>query len=1105
MSKAVFAFLASCSLAAAQAQLSLNFCTGSPSQLFYFDAANSTIVLPSTGFCIDIFAYGNTPGSIAYTAACHHDDKNPAHQNQEFSALSQASPGAPIVEIMSNLTLDAGLLIAPGSPITLNNLSNASAFWLNVSSTANGGTGTIVHTVSGLCIDAAGAAASVPAQPIALGQCGDGADSSASRQAFTVNPAGTVQLALPSVLLPTPVCLSAASYSTSTRLTTGPCPPAGATVPASQAFKLDGQGNLVSSLFSNSSGTSVVNWADPTAVSATGWVGLPLQLTQPSPGSKWVLNSTGLPNGSARLVHVQSGLCMDVGGVPNSHGCLDPSVRGLPFCNPSLPVADRVADILSRLSLAEKISLTGSRPSSDTCDTVDPGVPRLDIPPQEWLVETNSMAASACYGSTCATSFPSALNLAASFNRTVWRAKGEVVSTEMRVLNNLRWHRADTQQGTMISLSGFGPDINQPRDPRNGRVGELPTEDPFIMGEYAVQYLLGLQTDPYGSSRHKMSAGVKHYAGYSMETNRFGSKGNFTTFDLWDTYLKPYEQAFVRGGSSGSMCAYISLSVDGGPSIPACANTYLLQTVVREYWDRPDAIHTSDCGAVANMADNNHYVKNYTYAAAAALNGGMDLNSNNILPNNLATAIEIGLTNETVLDAALARTLAVRIRLGLLDPLEEQPMTVWGEERLHTAEASALVQDATAQGIVLLKNTGNALPFKQGIKLAVVGPNAGTPCPLMGDYYADDVCPSAASSNSNLRSTIVNCPSFSSIHDYSCVPSIYAALAAANVGGSTVTFPGVQMSFNDTTWAQALAAVANSDATVMVLGTDQSIAHEGQDLASIALPGLQSQLGQAVLASAAGKPVVLLMIGTFPTAFDALLEPTPAIVLGYAPTFGAPALADTFFGKLNRWGRAQLTVYPAAYQSLIALGDFGMTSRPASDPRGASPGRTYRYYNGAAGPALVRQGQGISYSTFTVACSVAYVAPGSETLSFACNVSNTAGPDSDIVLQVEHRASPDIVARIGSAHPVPLSTVVAGDRFTVPAGTTVPVIINTTVLEALTLVDETGASVLYQGLHFLDVWDGGLNNITLAVEAPLMAGASKKVYKQPPVWQGYTV
>jgi beta-glucosidase-like glycosyl hydrolase len=164
--------------------------------------------------------------------------------------------------------------------------------------------------------------------------------------------------------------------------------------------------------------------------------------------------------------------------------------------------------------------------SGDTCDTIDPGVPRLGVPPLEWLVEANSMAASQCYGDACATLFPSPANLAASFNASVWRAKGEVVGDEMRALSNLGWHRGDGQSGTMLSLSGYGPDINQPRDPRNGRIGELPSEDPLLTGAYAAAYVRGQQEGPDFPRYLKMSAGLKVRGGVVVVMVLVGPRRN---------------------------------------------------------------------------------------------------------------------------------------------------------------------------------------------------------------------------------------------------------------------------------------------------------------------------------------------------------------------------------------------------------------------------------------------------------------------------------------------------------------------------------------------------------------------------------------------------
>ena len=1067
---ALRAALAALALRAASAQapqLALTFCSAArrASQLWAFDAANTTLVLASNGLCIDILAWGTSPGSEAYTAPCHHDDRDPAHQNQEWSAPAAAPPGAPLVQTMAKLPLDAcgdGGAV-PGALLTLCAAQGAGSFWLNASAGAGDGAGTLVHSASGLCVDAA-SPPSTGSLEVVLNACQD-APAVALRQVFTLAANGAadfIALAAPSISGGA-LCLTA---GVGAGVVAAACAPAGGPAPQAQSFVLDAQGHLATGF------APLVADAGP---AAPFFRGAATALSAASAASVFSLNSTGFAPGTGRLVHTASGLCLDAGGVPTSHGCLDRAVRGLPFCDPTLPVAARVADLVARMTLEEKIGLTGADLKKDgSCDTKDAGVPRLGVPPMQWLVETNSMAASACYNGTCATSFPSAQNLASSFNRTVFRAKGVVVSTEMRALNNLQWHRADGIPDSLQSLSGFGPDINQPRDPRNGRAGELPSEDRFLMAQYAVEYVQGCQNSSNGSPYWTMITGLKHYAGYSLETGRFGSKGSFSVFDLFDTYLPPFEAGFVAGGSAGSMCSYISLAIGANSTpVPACANEYILQTLVREYWGRPDATHTSDCGAVSNMADANHYVANHTLAAAAFLNGGADLNSEYTVPQELPLALALGLVNESTVDAAVSRTLGHRFRVGMLDPFELQPEAFFtaGQAEIGAPASAQLVQEATAQGIVLVRNAGGALPLRKGAKVALLGPLGACDRCLMGDYYADMVCNGGG---------------------FACVPTLSAALTAANSGGSVTTILGVSVHGNDSTWGAAIAAVAAADAVVLALGTDDSCAGEGTDLGDIGLPGVQSQFGLAVLAAAAAaaKPVVLLLVSAFPTAFDDVAAAGPAaVVLVYAPTFGAPAVAAQLFGDTNRWGRAVLTIYPRAYQDAVSLFDFSIT------PGESNPGRTYRYYNGSAGAPLVRFGEGLSYSSFATACAGA-IEPASGAIAVQCNVSNAAGsPEGDQVLLVFHRASADVIARIGAAHPVPLASLVAFERLSLPAGGAATAAFRLHASESLALVDATGASVLYPGLHFLDVWDGGAFNATISIEVP---GNAPAVIKRPP-------
>jgi len=353
-----------------------------------------------------------------------------------------------------------------------------------------------------------------------------------------------------------------------------------------------------------------------------------------------------------------------------------------------------------------------------------------------------------------------------------------------------------------------------------------------------------------------------------METGRFTSAGHFSLFDLWDSYLPPYEASFTAGGAAGSMCSYISLAIDGGPMVPACANHYLLQSLTREYWGSAGAYHTSDCGAVQFMKVKG-FTANDTYSAAAALNGGMDLNSNTILPAQLGLALELGLTTEAVLDASVARTLALRFKLGQLDPIELQAPYIAGKPpALIGAPAHRDVAlEGAAQGLVLTKNANGALPLKRGGTLAVLGPLGPAQEALLGDYYADSVCPGDED--------------FSNKVGYGCVPPLGAAFAAANAGGSTLVVEGVSMRGNDTSWGAALAAAAAADAVVLALGTDRSVACEGTDLKQISLPGLQSAFAKAVVAAAKpGTPLVFLLVSSFPIAFDELVEDVDAVVLG---------------------------------------------------------------------------------------------------------------------------------------------------------------------------------------------------------------------------------
>ena len=147
--------------------------------------------------------------------------------------------------------------------------------------------------------------------------------------------------------------------------------------------------------------------------------------------------------------------------LPSGYSCTDPAINGLPFCDAKQPVAARVADLIGRMQRSDKFNLLGSKPNTDMCSALDPGVSALKMPPVTNLIEANSGVSAACYvdNSTgtpyCPTIFPAPLSLAAAMNRTLWRQKGAVVGMEARAFNNLNGQRI---YGVDVDLLGFGPE-----------------------------------------------------------------------------------------------------------------------------------------------------------------------------------------------------------------------------------------------------------------------------------------------------------------------------------------------------------------------------------------------------------------------------------------------------------------------------------------------------------------------------------------------------------------------------------------------------------------------------------------------------------------------
>ena len=191
------------------------------------------------------------------------------------------------------------------------------------------------------------------------------------------------------------------------------------------------------------------------------------------------------------------------------YGCRTSTSRALPYCNGSLAHAVRAADLVSRLPLTDKITqLSPTKPPYCACHTA-PSTAGGGVPQYRWLSEVNSVAAFSCVApGKCPTQFIGPLGTAASFNDSAWRAKGDVVSTDLRALFN-SFTGTDAYDEGAAGLTGFGPNINTVRDPRYGRNSELAGEDPYLSGRYAVHYVQGMQQRGAGGV-YKMRAYLKH-------------------------------------------------------------------------------------------------------------------------------------------------------------------------------------------------------------------------------------------------------------------------------------------------------------------------------------------------------------------------------------------------------------------------------------------------------------------------------------------------------------------------------------------------------------------------------------------------------------------
>src|SRR4030042_2021660 len=394
-----------------------------------------------------------------------------------------------------------------------------------------------------------------------------------------------------------------------------------------------------------------------------------------------------------------------------------------PFQDPSLSSEERAKDLISRLTLEEKVTLM--------CDQSD-AIPRLGIKKFNWWSE----ALHGLANNEKVTVFPEPVGMAASFDDDLVYQAFNAVSDEVRARYNEA--KQDGQENRLfLSLCVWTPNINIFRDPRWGRGQETYGEDPYLTSRMGISVVKGLQ-GPEDAKYRKLLACAKHFAVHSgPEWSRHSLNiNNLDQADLYETYLPAFKALVQEADVREVMCAYQRLDDE-----PCCGNSKLLQKILREDWGYKYLV-VSDCDAIADFYNGHKYSPDAIHAVAKSILSGTDLECawQDYNYRNIPDAISNGLIKEEEIDKSLLRVLTGRFDLGEMDDDEIVPWTKISPSIINNEAHRNLALEMARETMTLLQNKNKILPLKKSLnKIALVGPNADNEHVLWGNYNGTPV------------------------------------------------------------------------------------------------------------------------------------------------------------------------------------------------------------------------------------------------------------------------------------------------------------------------------------------------------------------------------
>lgn len=690
------------------------------------------------------------------------------------------------------------------------------------------------------------------------------------------------------------------------------------------------------------------------------------------------------------------------------------------------PVGERVRDLLGRMTLEEKaaqvrglwfakgsiLDASGAFSADKAIKVLPNGIGHLSIPQdtvgtdrmsktmwreqretidlvnafQRFHVEHTRLGIPALihseaahgYVAKGATVFPSPPALASTWDPALVEQVFAVTGREARL------------NGATIVLA---PVVDLMREPRWGRAGESFSEDPYLTGQMAIAAVRGVQgrTRPLG--RDRVFATLKHFVHGAPQNGLNIGPANISDRDLHENYLVPFRATIKAADPAAIMPSYNE--VEG---VPAHANHRLLQDIGRGELGFKGA-YISDWIAIPNLVTDHHIAADDEGAAIMALKAGLDVD----LPEGAAfaalpAAIRAGKVSEALLDAAVARVLAMKFEAGLFEaPYVDAARAVRGT---NIPSDIALARKVAQSGLILLKNDG-ILPLdpKAPLKLAVIGPNAADA--IFGGYSGEN--DKAVSVLAGLRGAAA-----AATIEYAEGVRITDPDTSNSLGPfSLFAGPAVKLPSHKANQArirEAIALAARSDVIVLVVGDNTTVTREAVtiiregDRDTLGLFGDQDALIEALIAT--GKPVVALLLNGRPLAVNRLAEKANALVEGwYVGQEGGNAVADMLFGKVNPAGKLTVSI-PRS------VGDL-----PIFYNRHPSA-RARNYVEGPVKP-LFPFGHGLSYTTFDLSAprvSRSEIA-ASDTVQVEVDVTNAGKRAGDEVVQLYIRDDVSSVPR----------------------------------------------------------------------------------------------